>query len=273
MKNRCAVVLTCLLVSSVLWASSSVVPSPRSTDPRAPTGTTLGAPIPAPDPDDPLIFRVQPTEAQQGQQVLIEGFNFGSAPQVTFNGTLASIVARRLDLAALVVLVPSGAVSGALIVTNTDTAEPSNPAEFVVAPGTYTPVCSIVGTITDNTMAAVVNAEVQALDPETGLFVGLDTSDASGNYSIGLAAAGEYIDQERCELPRNAESPVRGWFSVERKARREPDSLQPRPQRASFRLAFKWRRRGQNRVGCQRRVQFLSGGRHLRFLYHRPSRG
>jgi hypothetical protein len=192
MKNRCAVVLTCLLVSSVLWASSSVVPSPRSTDPRAPTGTTLGAPIPAPDPDDPLIFRVQPTEAQQGQQVLIEGFNFGSAPQVTFNGTLASIVARRLDLAALVVLVPSGAVSGALIVTNTDTAEPSNPAEFVVAPGTYTPVCSIVGTITDNTMAAVVNAEVQALDPETGLFVGLDTSDASGNYSIGLAAAGEY---------------------------------------------------------------------------------
>jgi hypothetical protein len=153
--------------------------------------TTSGAPTP-PGPDDPLIFRVQPTEAQQGQQVLIEGFNFGSAPQVTFNGTVASIIGFRPDNATLVAVVPTGASSGPLIVTNTDTAEASNSAEFVVAPGTYTPVCSIVGTITDNTMATLADAVLAVTDTTTGLFVGSDLSDASGNYSIGLPATGEY---------------------------------------------------------------------------------
>jgi len=144
MKNTFTVVLLLLFVSSGMWASSSVVPAPRPTGTQAWTPTTRAAPIPPPDPDDPLIFRVQPTEAQQGQQVMIDGFNFGSAPQVTFNGTVASIIGFRPDNATLVAVVPTGASSGPLIVTNTDTTEASNPAEFVVAAGTYTPVCSIV---------------------------------------------------------------------------------------------------------------------------------
>ncbi len=156
------------------------------------TLSTSGAPIPPPDPDDPLIIDVQPFEAQQGQQVSIQGFNFGSAPQVTFNGTVALILERRVHNAVMTVVVPTGATSGPLIVTNTDTAEPSTPVDFIVAPGIYTPVCTIVGTITDNTMAALSNVTVAATDSTTGLVVGTDLTDASGNYSIGLAATGEY---------------------------------------------------------------------------------
>ena len=59
MSERFTVTLLLLLISSVAWAG------------------------PPPGPDDPLIVRVQPTEAQQGQQVRIEGFNFGNMPQVT----------------------------------------------------------------------------------------------------------------------------------------------------------------------------------------------
>jgi hypothetical protein len=165
-----AVVLACLFVSGVWAAPAALIP---------------------PDPADPLIFGVRPTEAQQGQQVRIDGFNFGSAPQVTFNGVAAPIIEHRPDYAELYVVVPSGASSGPLIVTNTNTAESSNQAAFIVAPGSYTPVCTIVGTITDNTMAALADTVVAATDPDSG-FAGLDLSDASGNYSIGLAAAGEY---------------------------------------------------------------------------------
>jgi hypothetical protein len=192
MKHTLPLALLLVLILSGAWVTASVVPAPRPTDPEASTDTTRGAPIPPPDPDDPLIFDVQPFEAQQGQQVSIQGFNFGSAPQVTFNGTVAPIFERRTHNAVMTVVVPSGATSGPLIVTNTDTAEASNPADLIVAPGTYTPACSLVGTITDNTMAPLADATIVATDPTTGLVVGTDVSDASGNYSVGLPAVGEY---------------------------------------------------------------------------------
>ena len=88
-----------------------------------------------PDLDDPLIGFVEPMEAQQDQQVLIRGVNFGSAPLVTFNGTPATGVVYRADKAALTATVPIGASSGPLVVTNTDTAVASNAADFTVLPG------------------------------------------------------------------------------------------------------------------------------------------
>ena len=62
--------------------------------------SSLGlAALAPPAPDDPLILHLVPPLAQQGQLVIIRGFNFGGAPQVTFNGTPAAVILRnRSDL-------------------------------------------------------------------------------------------------------------------------------------------------------------------------------
>jgi len=147
---------------------------------------------PPPGPTEPLIISVVPVEAQIGQQVLISGVNFGTSPQVTFNGTSAAVVGHRPDQQALVVTVPAGASSGSVIVTNTDTAQASNVAAFTVLPGTYTPTCTVVGTLTDPSPGPVAGAVAVAVDPLTEEFVAIDLSDAVGSYSVALPAAGQY---------------------------------------------------------------------------------
>jgi cysteine-rich repeat protein len=153
----------------------------------------VSAASPPPAPTDPLIIGVAPFEAQQGQQVVIYGVNFGASPAVTFNGTSTTVIGYRPDLFALIVTIPTGASSGPLIVTNTNTTDASNPAQFTVMPGTYTPTCVINGTLTDPTMVAVADAVAVAVDPVTDEFVAFDLSDMSGGYSLALPTSGFYF--------------------------------------------------------------------------------
>ncbi len=142
---------------------------------------------------DPLIKRAMPLEGRQGQQVLIEGVNFGAAPEVRFNGVLAAIDAYRADMGRIVVTVPGGATSGPIVVTNTDTTTDSTSAEFEVLPGIFTAACTISGFVADEFSGPLPDAIVVALNTLTGEFAGSDLSAAgSGSYSIGLGATGDY---------------------------------------------------------------------------------
>ena len=86
----------------------------------------------------PQILLVLPTSAGTFIPVSITGFNFGQNPVVTFNGVptvnIVSLSTKSLPLigsvSELVVLVPPGATSGPLIVTN-GTMQ-SNPIQFTV---------------------------------------------------------------------------------------------------------------------------------------------
>ena len=144
--------------------------------------------------NDPLLHSVTPWEAQQGQQVLIAGVNFGSAPEVRFKNELATIVSYRPDVGRILVTVPAGDTDGPLIVTNTDIAQASNAADFRPLPGSFVEACSIGGDVTDPSSVALPGAIVVALDPATEAFAGAGVSAAiSGSYSIGLAATGNYL--------------------------------------------------------------------------------
>jgi hypothetical protein len=143
--------------------------------------------------DDPLIYSVTPWEGQQDQTVMITGVNFGSAPEVRFNGNLATIVADRSDVGRILISVPGGGADGPLVVTNTDTGEPSNAADFRLVPGTYPEACTISGVVTDPVGVELAGAAVIALDPATETLAGAAVTAAfSGAYSIGLPAAGSY---------------------------------------------------------------------------------
>jgi hypothetical protein len=143
---------------------------------------------------DPLIKRAMPLEGQQGQQVLIEGVNFGTAPEVRFNGVLAAIDAYRADMGRIVVTVPGGAASGPIIVTNTDTTTDSTPAEFEIVPGTFTAACTIGGDVTNHLGAPLPDSLVVVLNALTGEFAGFDvTAAVSGSYSVDLGATGDHM--------------------------------------------------------------------------------
>ena len=142
--------------------------------------------------DDPLVFSLNPAEGQVGRQVLITGVNFGTAPEVRFNGTLALIDAYRPDMGRLVATVPPGATTGPVTVRNTDSGETSNPAPFTVLPGTLVPACTILGNVTDPSVSPVPGALVVAVDPVAGLFGGIATTGGSGDYTLALPSTGNY---------------------------------------------------------------------------------
>ena len=74
----------------------------------------------------------------------------------------------------LAVEVPVGATSGPLVVTNTDTATVSNAADFTILPGTYTPACTISGTVMDPGATPLANALIIAVDMAAEGFQRLD---------------------------------------------------------------------------------------------------
>ena len=85
----------------------------------------------------PTIIAVSPAIGQVGQAVGITGSNFGFAQGssvITFNGVAATVVSWT-D-AAITATVPSGATSGAVVVTVN--AQTSNAASFIVIPSTNT---------------------------------------------------------------------------------------------------------------------------------------
>jgi len=143
--------------------------------------------------DAPLIHNVTPWEAQQGQQVMIGGVNFGNAPEVRFSGNLATIVTYRPDVGRIIVTVPGGDTDGPLIVTNTDTGVASNAAQFTLLADPYPQACTIDGVVTNPSGGPLADAVAVALAPGTGTFFGADVSAAiTGTYSIDLPAAGVY---------------------------------------------------------------------------------
>ncbi len=142
--------------------------------------------------DDPLVFSLAPIEGQVGRQVLITGVNFGTAPEVRFNGTLALIDAYRPDMGRLVATVPPTATPGPVTVRNTDSGEISNPASFTVLPGTLVPACTVLGNVTDPAVSPVPGALVVAVDPVAGLFAGMASTDGFGDYVLALPSTGNY---------------------------------------------------------------------------------
>ena len=106
------------------------VGSTIATGPTFTVGGNTGSP--------PQILLVLPTSAGQFIPVSITGFNFGQNPVVTFNGVptvnIINLSTKSLPLigsvSELIVLVPPGATSGPLIVTN-GTMQ-SNPIQFTV---------------------------------------------------------------------------------------------------------------------------------------------
>src|SRR5690606_1234473 len=95
-------------------------------------------PIPAPS-----ISSLDPTATTIGSAVTITGANFGGSGTVTFNGTTAGI--SQWTSTSITATVPSGATSGAVVVTAGGQARPAS--RFRVAPeiATVTPGSGPVG--------------------------------------------------------------------------------------------------------------------------------
>lgn len=145
-----------------------------------------------PQPGDPLIKGISPEEGPVGEHVLITGVNFGNAPEVRIGGVVAPIEAYRPDLGRLVASVPAGVSGSDLTVRNTNTGETSNAATFTALSGSYTPICTISGTVTGPSALPVFDAIVVAYNEDAAAFSRLETTSAQGSYSLGLDAEGDY---------------------------------------------------------------------------------
>ena len=178
--------LKCSWVVAAFLAGSTLFPS------------VAGA-FAVPAPGDPLIVSVSPIQAQEGQQVVLFGLNFGNSPEVRLGGVLTTVVSNRPPRGDLIVTIPAGVSSGpltvtALTVTNAISGLVSDPVDFYVESGIYTTDCTISGTITASGMLLQPGALVTAGVPVTEQFTAAAVTDLAGGYSLALPASpGGYL--------------------------------------------------------------------------------
>ncbi len=139
----------------------------------------------------PSILRVEPAAAAAGAQLVVEGSNFafGGTPEVTIDGLPATLLEVRGDIGRLVVEVPGG-LSGerpSVVVSDPFSGRSSEPGCFELLPGSYTPTCTISGTVTrDAGFTPLPGTLVVALDQSEDRFVRATITDGAGDYSLGL---------------------------------------------------------------------------------------
>lgn len=133
-------------------------------------------------PNNPTVVTTfNPTLGPAGTPVVINGFNFGNSPSVSFNGAPASVTAVSSN--SITVTVPPEATSGPITVTGTGGTDTSY-EPFTVAAST-SPLISVSTTSLSGLSATQGSAGAAVIYSVTGVFLtGTLTVDAPQNFEI-----------------------------------------------------------------------------------------
>lgn len=128
-------------------------------------------------PNSPTVLTTfNPTLGPPGTAVVLSGFNFGSSPSVTFNGTPAAVTAVGSNT--ITVSVPAGATSGEIVVTGPGGTDASY-EDFTVTTGN-TPVI----TLSTENLTGLTSAQGQ---PGPALVYAVTGSSLTAPVSLGVS--------------------------------------------------------------------------------------